>query len=63
MPGPYRGRVVAIESRRSILSGQYQAATIQEMMRRGMTELTGDRGLGRCLAQFLRTRRRRRYQG
>jgi uncharacterized protein (DUF362 family) len=44
MPGPYRGRVVAIESRRSILSGQYQAATIQEMMRRGMTELTGTAG-------------------
>jgi hypothetical protein len=44
LPGLYRGRVIAIEDRRSIVSGQYQAATIRDMMRRGMTELTGDAG-------------------
>ena len=41
MPGLYRGRVVAVENAASIVSGKYQADPIREMMRRGMTELTG----------------------
>jgi uncharacterized protein (DUF362 family) len=41
MPGLYRGRVVAVNNPRSIISNQYQAAEVREMMRRGMKELTG----------------------
>ena len=41
MPGPYRGRVVAVENPAAIISGKYQPENIQKMMRRGMTELTG----------------------
>lgn len=41
MPGPYRGRVIAIEHSGSIASGAYQAQPITEMMRRGMMMLTG----------------------
>jgi uncharacterized protein (DUF362 family) len=44
MPGPYRGRVAAVESPGAIISGVYQPETIQKMMRRGMTELTGADG-------------------
>jgi uncharacterized protein (DUF362 family) len=41
MPGLYRGRVVAVENPASIVSNKYQAEPIKQMMRRGMTELTG----------------------
>src|SRR6266568_3268305 len=41
MPGPYRGRVAAIENRAVLVSGQYQAEQVRQMMRRGMMELTG----------------------
>src|SRR2546423_15690839 len=41
MPGPYRGRVAAVESPGAILSGKYQPENIRTMMRRGMVELTG----------------------
>jgi uncharacterized protein (DUF362 family) len=41
MPGPYRGRVVAVKSPRSIVEGAYQPDTIRPMMRRGMQVLTG----------------------
>ena len=41
MPGLYRGRVVAVENAASIAGGRYQAEPVREMMRRGMTELTG----------------------
>src|SRR5258708_21733374 len=44
MPGPYRGRVVAVDSPGAIVSGAYQPECIQKMMRRGMTELTGAAG-------------------
>jgi uncharacterized protein (DUF362 family) len=40
IPGPYPGRVVAIEHPGSIVADVYQKDTIQQMMRRGMTELT-----------------------
>lgn len=41
MPGPYRGKVVAVEESGCIISGKYQPEVIQLMMRRGMCELTG----------------------
>jgi hypothetical protein len=44
MPGLYRGRVVAIENPRSIIDGRYQAEPVRQMMRKGMTELTGAAG-------------------
>jgi uncharacterized protein (DUF362 family) len=41
IPGPYRGRVVAVEHPGSIVSGQYQAAAVRQMMDQGMMQLTG----------------------
>jgi hypothetical protein len=41
IPGPYPGRVVAVEHSGSIVSGVYQAEAIQQMVQRGMTDLTG----------------------
>lgn len=41
MPGPYPGRVVSVENPAVLVSGQYQAGPVQQMMRRGMAELTG----------------------
>ena len=41
IPGPYRGRVVEVRHRGSVVSGIYQAGPIRAMMRRGMTALTG----------------------
>ena len=41
IPGPYPGRVVAVQSDRSIVSGAYQPETIKQMMHKGLTELTG----------------------
>jgi hypothetical protein len=44
MPGLFRGRVVAIEHPGCILQGRYQADPVQQMMRKGMTDLTGAGG-------------------
>jgi uncharacterized protein (DUF362 family) len=44
LPGPYRGRVVSVQSDRSIVSGAYQAEPVRDMIRRGMMELTGADG-------------------
>lgn len=41
MPGPFRGKVVSVEHQGSIVSGAYQAEPVQQMIRRGMMELTG----------------------
>jgi uncharacterized protein (DUF362 family) len=41
IPGPYRGRVVAVQHPRSILSGRFQPEPVREMMHKGMLELTG----------------------
>ena len=40
IPGPYPGRVIAVEDSGSIVSDVYQPETIRHMMQRGMTELT-----------------------
>ncbi len=44
MPGLFRGRVVAVEHPGSIIEGRYQAEPVQQMMRKGMTDLTGAAG-------------------
>ncbi len=41
MPGPFRGKVVAVEHPASIVSGAYQAEPVQQMIQKGMTRLTG----------------------
>ena len=41
IPGPYPGRVVAVEHAGSIVSGVYQAEPVRNMMEKGMLELTG----------------------
>jgi hypothetical protein len=40
LPGPYPGRVIAVEHPGAIVANAYQKQTIQQMMQRGMTELT-----------------------
>ncbi len=44
IPGLFPGRVVQVEHPGSIISGQYQAGPVKEMMHRGMAELTGTAG-------------------
>jgi len=41
IPGPYRGRVIAVEHSGSIIGGAYQRGPVQQMIERGMKELTG----------------------
>ena len=41
IPGPYPGRVIAIEHSGCIVSGAYQPEAVRQMMERGMKELTG----------------------
>jgi uncharacterized protein (DUF362 family) len=41
MPGAFPGRVVEVQHAGSIASGKYQAEAVTQMMRAGMTELTG----------------------
>jgi hypothetical protein len=41
MPGPFPGRVVAVEHPGCIRAGVYQAGPVRQMMERGMTALTG----------------------
>src|SRR5690242_10014699 len=41
IPGPYPGRVIAVEHSGCIVSGVYQPQTVQQMIERGMKELTG----------------------
>src|SRR5207248_7110403 len=41
MPGPFPGRVIAVEHPGCIASGAYQAEPVRKMMEKGMTALTG----------------------
>jgi uncharacterized protein DUF362 len=41
MPGPWPGRVIAVEHAHAIDGGLYQAGAVKQMMTRGMTALTG----------------------
>jgi hypothetical protein len=41
MPGPWPGRVIAVEHGHAIDNGLYQADAVKQMMTRGMTALTG----------------------
>jgi hypothetical protein len=40
IPGPYRGRVVAVHHSSAVVSGAYQAQPIEQMIQKGMMELT-----------------------
>jgi uncharacterized protein DUF362 len=44
MPGPFPGRVVAVEHPGCIVSGVYQDGPVRSMMEKGMTALTGAPG-------------------
>jgi uncharacterized protein (DUF362 family) len=44
MPGPYPGRVIAVDHSGSVVSGAYQAEAISRTMAKGMAELTGASG-------------------
>jgi len=52
MPGLYRGRVVAVQNPAVLVSGQYQAEAVRQMMRRGMMELTGADGWADAWRRF-----------
>src|SRR5579875_3802563 len=41
IPGPFRGRVIAVEHSGCIANNRYQPEAIRQMMQRGMAELTG----------------------
>lgn len=41
LPGPYPGRVIAVEHSGSIIEGKFQRPAIHSMMNRGMMDLTG----------------------
>ena len=41
MPGPFPGRVIAVEHPACIVSGAYRAEPVRQMMEKGMTALTG----------------------
>ncbi len=41
IPGPYRGRVAAVEHPGSVIQGKYQREAVRAMLGRGMMELTG----------------------
>jgi len=49
----YRGRVVSVRDETSIVSGAYQAEPVRQMMRRGMTELTGASDVTAAWKQFV----------
>jgi uncharacterized protein (DUF362 family) len=53
-PGLFKGRVAAIEHPGSIDGGQYQAAAVKEMMRRGMRSLTGESDWAAAWKKFVR---------
>jgi len=52
IPGPYRGRVVAVRNPAVLVSGQYQAETVRQMMRLGMKELVGADGWADAWRRF-----------
>lgn len=54
MPGPYPGRVITVHSPKCIDENteQVDAPTVQEMMRRGMMSLTGDKDFRDSWARF-----------
>jgi hypothetical protein len=52
MPGPYRGRVVAVRNPAVLVSGQYQAEAVRQMMRLGLQELVGADGWADAWRRF-----------
>jgi uncharacterized protein (DUF362 family) len=53
MPGLYRGKVIAVRHPGCIVSGAYQAEPVQQMIRRGMQELTGSKDITAAWKQFV----------
>jgi hypothetical protein len=53
IPGPFPGRVVAVNSENSIVSGVYQPEIIRNMMEKGMLALTGAPGWPDAWRQFV----------
>jgi uncharacterized protein (DUF362 family) len=53
IPGLYRGRVVAVQNPSAIVSGQFQAGPIRQMIRKGMASLTGTDGGADAWRQFV----------
>src|SRR5437868_5641885 len=43
MPGPYRGRVVEVSHRDSVVKSQVNTDAVRKMMQRGMCALTGEK--------------------
>lgn len=41
LPGPYRGRVIAVSHSGSVANRQYNRDAVRDMLRRGMVDLTG----------------------
>ena len=52
IPGPYPGRVVAVDHPGSIVSGAYQREPVRDMIERGLTELTHTESLVDSLREF-----------
>jgi len=52
MPGPYRGRVVAVRNSAVLVSGQYQAEAVRQIMHLGMQELVGADGWADAWRRF-----------
>jgi uncharacterized protein (DUF362 family) len=52
MPGPYRGRVVAVGNPASIVSGRFDGEAIHRTMYRGITELTGAGNIREAWGRF-----------
>jgi hypothetical protein len=58
IPGPYRGRVVAVAHSSSIDAGKVNRAAVREMLRRGMTELTAAPSWQDAWRSFFQTRQK-----
>ena len=52
IPGPYPGRVVAVDHPGSIVAGEYQRGAVRGMIERGLTELTHAESLVDSLREF-----------
>jgi len=52
IPGPYPGRVVAVSHPGVLAGGAYQPEPVRQMMRKGMTELTGAGGWAEAWRAF-----------
>jgi hypothetical protein len=54
MPGPYRGRVVEVAHRDSVVKSQINPDAVRKMMQKGMCALTGEKDEAHAWARFFR---------